>query len=66
MPSYQFAGSLGRAETLITYPALQTHAEIPEALRLEKGINERLLRLSAGLEHAGDRIADLAQALEEE
>ena len=42
---------------------LQTHADIPKEEREKKGINEKLLRLSVGLEHADDIIADLEQAL---
>lgn len=61
----QYAESLGGAETLITYPMLQTHADIPKEERDAKGIHERLLRLSVGLECAEDLIADLQQALEE-
>jgi cystathionine gamma-synthase len=59
-----FAESLGGVETLITYPLVQTHAAIPEAMRLSAGINDRLLRLSTGIEDADDLIADLAQAFE--
>lgn len=60
----QFAESLGGTESLITYPMLQTHADVPEEVRRAKGINECLLRLSVGLESAGDLIEDLRQALE--
>ncbi len=58
-----FAESLGGVETLITYPMLQTHADVPVKERLERGINERLLRISVGLENAEDIISDLEQAL---
>ena len=60
----QYAESLGGVESLITYPMLQTHADVPQEEREAKGINERLLRLSVGLESADDLIADLKQALE--
>lgn len=60
----QFAESLGGVETLITYPMLQTHADVPKEEREAKGINERLLRLSVGLESAEDLISDLEHALE--
>ncbi|WP_101697366.1 trans-sulfuration enzyme family protein [Clostridium minihomine] len=60
----QFAESLGGVESLVTYPMLQTHAEIPVKEREEKGINERLLRLSVGVENAEDLIADLTNALQ--
>ena len=58
-----FAESLGGVETLITYPMLQTHAEIPAEEREAKGITDKLLRLSAGIEDADDLIADLDYAL---
>lgn len=60
----RYAESLGGVESLITYPMLQTHADIPKEEREAKGINERLLRLSVGLESTADLIADLDQALE--
>ena len=60
----KYAESLGGAESLITYPMLQTHADLPEEIRRIKGINETLLRLSVGLECAEDLIADLEQAME--
>lgn len=58
-----FAESLGGVETLITYPMLQTHAEIPAEEREAKGITDKLLRLSVGIEDANDLIADLTYAL---
>jgi cystathionine gamma-synthase len=58
-----FAESLGGVETLMTLPAVQTHADIPEADRQRLGIDETLLRLSVGLEDPQDIIADLEQAL---
>jgi cystathionine gamma-synthase len=57
-----FAESLGGVETLITYPFVQTHADIPEKIRENLGINDRLLRLSVGIESLADLIADLEQA----
>ncbi|NLT15967.1 MAG: PLP-dependent transferase, partial [Clostridiales bacterium] len=60
----QYAESLGGVESLITYPILQTHADIPEAQRSSKGISSRLLRLSVGLESFEDLKADLNEALE--
>lgn len=59
-----FAESLGGTESLITYPALQTHPDVPEETRQKLGITDTLLRLSVGLESADDIIADLEQALE--
>ncbi|MDR0622346.1 MAG: PLP-dependent aspartate aminotransferase family protein [Deltaproteobacteria bacterium] len=58
-----YAESLGGVETLITYPLLQTHADVPENIREALGITERLLRLSVGVENSDDIIADLSQAL---
>ena len=58
----QYAESLGGVETLITYPTTQTHADVPEELRLKNGITPETLRLSVGIENADDLIADLAQA----
>jgi cystathionine gamma-synthase len=58
-----FAESLGGVETLITYPKLQTHADIPEAIREDIGITDYLLRLSVGVENIEDLIEDLQKAL---
>jgi len=62
----QYAESLGGVETLITYPMLQTHGDIPKAEREAKGINEHLLRLSVGIESAQDLIDDLARVIKGE
>lgn len=59
-----FAESLGGVESFITYPATQTHADIPEEVRIETGVDNRLLRFSVGIEDSEDLIGDLAQALE--
>lgn len=59
----QFAESLGGTESLLTYPMMQTHADLPAAEREAKGIDDCLLRLSVGIENVDDLIADLAQAL---
>ncbi len=58
-----FAESLGGVESLMTYPMLQTHASIPEEIRERVGINDRLLRLSVGIENAEDLINDLENAI---
>jgi len=58
-----FAESLGGVESLMTYPAVQTHADIPEEIRRAVGVDDRLLRFSVGIEHVDDLIADLEQAL---
>lgn len=58
-----FAESLGGVETLLTYPVEQTHKAIPEKMRLSAGVNERLMRLSVGIEHITDIIKDLDRSL---
>ena len=62
----QYAESLGGVESLLTYPMLQTHADVPPEIRQAKGIDEHLLRLSVGIEDVEDLIADLEQAYEED
>ena len=59
----QYAESLGGVESLITYPTTQTHADVPEEIRLKNGITPATLRLSVGIENADDLIRDLEQAL---
>ncbi|MDR0502450.1 MAG: PLP-dependent aspartate aminotransferase family protein [Treponema sp.] len=59
----KYAESLGGTESLITYPLLQTHADLPQEEREARGINACLLRLSVGLEAADDIIQDLKQAI---
>lgn len=59
----RYAESLGGVESLITYPILQTHADVPEERRASKGISGRLLRLSVGLESFEDLRDDLDAAL---
>ena len=56
-----FAESLGGVESFITYPATQTHADIPYEERLARGVDDCLLRFSVGVEEAEDIIADLQQ-----
>ncbi len=62
MKLISFAESLGGVESFITYPATQTHADIPEKVRLETGVCNRLLRFSVGLEDSEDIIKDLEHA----
>ncbi|SHE67822.1 cystathionine gamma-synthase [Seinonella peptonophila] len=59
-----YAESLGGVESFITYPATQTHADIPVEIREAVGVCDRLLRMSVGIEHVDDLIADLEQALD--
>ncbi|HFI0150382.1 TPA: cystathionine gamma-synthase [Streptococcus suis] len=61
---FTFAESLGGVESLITYPATQTHADIPADVRHAYGLTDDLLRLSIGIEDPQDLIDDLKQALE--
>ena len=60
---FALAESLGGVESLIEHPALMTHASVPPAVRAELGISDGLIRLSVGIEHVSDLIADLEQAL---
>ena len=61
---FLFAESLGGVESLITFPAVQTHADVDPDVREKLGINDRLLRLSVGIEAVEDLIDDLASAME--
>lgn len=53
-----FAESLGGTETLITYPVTQTHADVPKDVLEKNGINDRVLRLSVGIEGIADLICE--------
>ncbi len=61
----QFAESLGGTASLITYPIVQTHADVPEYICKENGLTDRLLRLSIGIEGEKDLLADFTRAFEE-
>jgi cystathionine beta-lyase len=60
---FSLAESLGGVESLLGHPASMTHASIPREDRLRNGLADTLIRLSVGLEDAGDLVADLQQAL---
>lgn len=60
---FTLAESLGGVESLIAHPALMTHAAMAPEARRTAGISDGLVRLSIGLEHESDLIADLTQAL---
>lgn len=60
---WPLAESLGGVKSLLCHPATMTHAAVEPAERRRIGIGEGLVRLSVGLEHASDLIADLDQAL---
>ncbi|SDF83293.1 cystathionine beta-lyase [Fontibacillus panacisegetis] len=57
------AVSLGAVESILSYPAMMSHASMPREVRLERGITDGLLRFSVGLEDIDDLISDLEQAL---
>lgn len=59
-----FAESLGGTESLMTYPIVQTHPDVPKEQREKLGIDERLLRLSVGIENPKDLIKDIDAAFE--
>jgi cystathionine gamma-synthase len=61
---FTLAESLGGVESLVAHPATMTHASMDEAARATAGIDESLLRLSVGIEHADDLVADLEAALD--
>lgn len=60
---FTLAQSLGGVESLVSLPALMTHASMTPEARAEAGISGRLIRLSVGLEDPADLIADLDVAL---
>jgi len=59
----RISNNLGDAKSLITHPATTTHKNLTEEARAELGINPGTVRLSVGLEDAGDLIADMDRAL---
>jgi O-succinylhomoserine (thiol)-lyase len=61
---FQLAESLGGVESLVEYPETMSHASMTLEARRNAGISERTIRVSVGIEHPDDLIADLRQALE--
>src|SRR5690606_26024843 len=61
---FKLAVSLGGTESLASHPAAMTHSGVPADVRERIGVLESTIRLSIGVEHPDDLIADLAQALE--
>ena len=59
----KYAESLGGVESLITFPMIQTHADVPVEVREKLGITDTFLRLSVGIENVDDLIKDLERAL---
>jgi len=60
---FSLAESLGGVESLVNHPATMTHASIPIELRLARGVDERLIRLSVGIEDERDLRDDLQFAM---
>jgi methionine-gamma-lyase len=60
---FKLAVSLGGTESLASHPASTTHSGVPAETRARAGVTEGLVRLSIGIEHADDLIADLGNAL---
>ena len=60
---FTLAESLGGVESLIEHPATMTHVSMPEEVRKQIGIDDDLIRISVGIEHVDDLVADLEQAL---
>ena len=61
---FSLAESLGGVESLIGYPWSMSHAAFPDEEKRRKGISERTVRLSVGIEHVDDLCEDLDQALQ--
>jgi cystathionine gamma-synthase len=61
---FSLAESLGGVESLVAHPATMTHAAMDNEAKQLAGITPGLLRLSIGIEHADDLIADLIAALD--
>src|SRR5699024_3822947 len=59
LSEFSLAVSLGGVESLIEHPAGMTHEPIPRETRLENGITDTLIRVSVGIEHPEDLLADL-------
>ncbi|MEE4348591.1 MAG: cystathionine gamma-synthase family protein [Pacificimonas sp.] len=63
LKTVKLAVSLGGTESLASHPAAMTHLSVPEDRRAELGITDNLVRVSIGVEHEDDLIADFEQAL---
>ncbi|MBV9462570.1 MAG: PLP-dependent transferase, partial [Bradyrhizobium sp.] len=60
---FKLAVSLGGTESLASHPAAMTHSGVPADVRARIGVLETTIRLSVGIEHPDDLVADIAQAL---
>ena len=63
MRIFQISNNLGDAKSIVTHPATTTHQRLSDEVRAGLGITPGLLRLSVGIEHPGDLIADFRQAI---
>ena len=61
---FTLAESLGGVESLIEHPAIMTHASVPPENRKALGIDDGFVRISVGIEHIDDLLADLSRALD--
>jgi len=61
---FALAESLGGVESLIEHPARMTHASVPREIREQVGLTDSLIRVSVGIEHIDDLVADFDQAFE--
>ena len=61
---FTLAESLGGVESLVAHPATMTHAAMSAEARAAAGISDGLLRLSVGIEHVDDLVADIQAALQ--
>ncbi|HMP18163.1 MAG TPA: PLP-dependent aspartate aminotransferase family protein, partial [Gemmatales bacterium] len=61
---FSLAESLGGVESLVNHPATMTHASIPAEIRLKRGVDDGLIRLSVGIEDVADLQHDLGRALD--
>jgi methionine-gamma-lyase len=60
---FKLAVSLGGTESLASLPATMTHSGVPADVRQKIGVLDSTIRLSIGIEHPSDLIADISQAL---
>jgi cystathionine beta-lyase/cystathionine gamma-synthase len=61
--SFVLSEGLGGGDSLVTHPALMTHVSVPPEIRKSLGIEDSLIRLSAGIEDVDDLVVDLDQAM---
>ena len=61
---FQLAESLGAVESLVSHPAIMTHASVPLEIRTQLGVTDSLVRLSVGLEDVDELIEDLERAFQ--